>query len=268
MLVPHFLAGFEAADQRPGHAEMFTTLFKNLPAPLRLKLLDQLPRPLTPVSGPLSWDADDHNVHYALCERLSQEVVAEVGVPEQPMLARLLFEIIYDFRAPRVATSAFLLMASPLVDALQPRLARLSVEGPDQVTRSGALRGLHQVQVPRGREALQQWFDLARPLGSARAMVVAGNAGLELPDEVLDQVRDDSVLSRSTLEGLGLTQHRGLATLAGDPPGPTSSAASRAGGSAPAGASSSAAAGRRGRHRSIAGQRPSRPPKSGPFASN
>ena len=220
VVVPHFLAGFETADQRPGHAETFTTLFKNLPASLRLTILDRLPRPLTPVAGPLSWNADTHNVHYALCDRLSREVTAEVEVSDQPMVARMLFEIIYDFRAPRITTSAFLLMASPLVDALQPRLACLSVDGPDEVTRAGALRGLHHLQVPRGREALQQWFDTARPLTCGRALVVAGNAGLEVPDEVVDLVRDDSELSRSALECLGLTQHPGLALLADDPARP------------------------------------------------
>lgn len=217
LLAPYFWAAYDAGGEQPARGQVLTTLYKNLPPALRREIQAGLPGPLTPVYVPASWTADHRNVHYAVCERLAHDVTSVLGLGEQPMVVRLLFELIYDFRAIRVHAAAFLLMASPLVDALQCRLACLAVEGFDVATRDGALRGLRHLQVPRGREQLQAWFDATRPHHSSDALLVAGNAGLDVDDVLLDQAVDDSALSLATVECLGLVQHPGLARLAHDP---------------------------------------------------
>lgn len=217
VVVPHFWAAYEAGAAQPERGQVLTTLYKNLTPALRREIQEGLSGPLTPVYVPASWAADYRNVHYAVCERLAQDVTATLGLGEQPLVARMLFELIYDFRGTRVHAAAFLLMASPLVDALQCRLACLSVEGFDETTRAGALRGLRHLQVPRGREQLQTWFDGTRPHDSPQALLVAGNAGLRLDDVLLDQAVDDSTLSLTTVECLGLVRHPALAAVAEDP---------------------------------------------------
>lgn len=225
VVAPHFLAAYDAAHGRDDVGRLLTTLYKNLPPDLRRDILARLPGPLAPVYVPASWSADHRNVHYAVCDRLAGEATAAAGLAEQPMLARMLFELIYDFRAIRVHGAGFWLMASPVVEALQCRLACLSVEGFDETTRHGALRGLLHLQVPRGHEQLQAWFDASRPHGSPVALAIAGNAGLRVDESLLDQVGDDSALGLATLECLGMVEHPGLAGVAADP---TRSAAVRA----------------------------------------
>ena len=215
LVVPSFLQAHQAASGDPARRSPLTVLFKSLPVGARRLIQQQLTSPLEPVPGPTSWDAHEENKHYTLCEELADDVCAEHGLGSQPMLTRLLFEVIFDFRAARVTGAAFMLMASPVIDALQPRLLELAVHH-DPATRTGALRALHHVQVPRGTEQIQAWFDTTMPLDDAAALLVAGNAGIRLPDELVDTALSDSEFNLRAVEAMGLCGHPGLQRIATD----------------------------------------------------
>jgi len=212
-VVPEFVKASRLPDSSYTCKVALTELFKNLPPEIRVQISPELETPLEPVHAPESWQASRRNRHYALCTQIGQALADEAGLGDQPMLARMIFELVYDFRGPRRSAAAHLLMCSPVVDALEIRLLEL-IEGDfDEATRAGAMRGLHFVQAGRVTDATQAWFDRSQPWRIPSALVIAGNAGVRLPDAIVDLVVDDGEESLRIVEALGMTRHPALESL-------------------------------------------------------
>ncbi|MBS44019.1 MAG: hypothetical protein CMH83_12820 [Nocardioides sp.] len=225
LLAEPFLRAVEAAaadpdgrDPRAERGQALTSLFKNLPPGLREQVRPRLPRPLWPVPSPVSWSDDEHNVHLARCGVVADALTDAVGIPRQPLLARLLFEAVYDFRNSRVATSGFLLQSSPVAELLPEGLLPLVERGPDEATRIGAIRALLHAQVPHAStDAVQAWVDRSWPLTTPRTLAVAGNATARLPQDAVDSLRAGThPHPLSVVEALGLAGDPAIARLVAD----------------------------------------------------
>ncbi|VXA98919.1 hypothetical protein [Nocardioides sp. AX2bis] len=198
------------------HAARITTLVRMLPEAVRRDVLARLTGPLAPVDGPRSWDTGLTNRHLALCHRVAADVCDRLDVEHQPLLARLLFEVLFDFRGNRITTSAWLLMATPFVEQLVPALLELVDSAPDEATRRGALRALHRLQVPAADDAVGAWLGRVRRWDDAAVLGVAANAGVAVP-EGHRRVRGAGPAGVRVVETLGMAAHPDLAAVAADP---------------------------------------------------
>lgn len=213
-LVPDFLAAYRRADR--GRRTELTELYKNLPAPVRRAVLAGLDAPLQPVRAPVDWTASRRNRHYAIASDLACKVCSDAAVPDQPMLARLLFEVLYDFRRPRVATSSFLLTAAPLEGLLLPRLLALVADGPDQATREGAAGAVTLVQSATETPDVLPWLASDDRRLVRCGLTAAAHGGVTVPEETLRALLRDPGLRRHALYAAGMTAHPLLVTLSTD----------------------------------------------------
>jgi hypothetical protein len=215
-VVPCFVEAYAGAD-RPRRL-ILTRVFKTLPPHTRAAIRPALTRPLEPLPGPSDWTRTRRNRHYEISRALAARACAEVGLPEQPLLARLLFEVLYDFRGTRAATSANLLLASPVADALHPLLVEATASGADQATRVGAQGALSLVQTGRHVPDVAGWLDAPDEDLAEAAAVVLGQAGVPLPDGALEAgLAGDEMRVRKVLYAAGMASHPRLTELSADP---------------------------------------------------
>ena len=204
-----FLAAWHRAAADQPRRVVLTTLFKNLPPTTRRSILEQLPGPLEPVSGPRNWTRTRRNVHFGLAGRVAAQACSAAGLPEEPLLARLLFEVLYDFRGPRSTCAAFLVLASPFADAVHRQVCEVASTARDATTQEGARGAAAILQTRTARPVLDGWWS-SPDVGLVRsAHVLAGHSGQLLTDEQLE----------AGLTGDALTVNRVLyaAGMAGDP---------------------------------------------------
>ena len=215
-LVPYFLAAYAEAD-RPRRV-ILTTLFKNLPPGTRTAIKAGLTRRLEHVPGPAAWSRTRRNQHYEVSSGLATRLCAELGLAEQPLLSRLLFEVLFDFRATRVATSSFLLLASPVAEAVHPLLVETAISGVDEATRQAARGSLVMLQTPNGVPDVRDWLDSPEEDLVDIGGVLLGHAGVPLPERAIEAglVGDESRVRR-TLYSAGMARHPLLAGISTDP---------------------------------------------------
>lgn len=216
---PRFAETYVLAREDQARRVTLTKLFKNLPprtrTSIRALLLEET---LEHVRGPAGWDTGRLNAHLELARELARTGCASLGQPEQPMLARLLFELLFDFRGTRAGTSGLLLMASPFVDVVHPLLLDLAVNGPDETSRVGAQGIVSAVQTADTKPDVIGWLDSEDESLVHTAYLLLGNAGQPMPDAALDEgLASDPTTARRVLYSAGMAEHPRLAELAADP---------------------------------------------------
>ncbi|MBS44007.1 MAG: hypothetical protein CMH83_12760 [Nocardioides sp.] len=203
-----------AATGGSATSRALTTLLRTLPATERREVQQRLDRPVDAVPGPASWTADETNVHYATCVDLAARAVERTGGEAQPMLARLFFEAVYDFRTPVSEIGAKSLMASPYILAAQDCLMELALEADDAASRQGAVRALVRCQVPGREQQVEEWLPRVDTDAVPAAFTVAANAGIAVPDAHLAAVDGpDEDVSLRVLEWVGMAGGPALAGL-------------------------------------------------------
>lgn len=220
-LVPWFLTAYDGADQR--RRIVLTRLFKNLPPGTRAAIKAGLVGRLEYVAGPVAWTRTRRNQHYEVSRGLATRACADLGLSEQPLLARLLFEVLFDFRSTRVATSAFLLQASPVADAVHPLLVEAAISGADETTRQAARGSLVMLQTGTGVPDVLDWLESSEDDLPDIAGVLLGHAGVPLPDRALEEgLAGDEDRVRRTLYSAGMARHTLLDAISTDPARPAS----------------------------------------------
>lgn len=215
-LVPYFLAAYADADQP--RRVVLTRLFKNLPPGTRAAIREGLVGRLEHVPGPVDWTRTRRNQHYEVSSGLAARLCAELGLPEQPLLTRLLFEVLFDFRAARVSTSSFLLVASPVAEAVHPLLVETAVSGADETTRQAARGALVMLQTPCGVPDVDDWLSSPEDDLADIAGVLLGHAGVHLPASAIEVgLAGDESRVRRTLYSLGMARHPLLPAISTDP---------------------------------------------------
>lgn len=217
-LAPHFVRAYGEADR--SRRVVLTRLFKNLPPRTRAEITAHLTDRLEPVPGPVGWSRTRRNSHFELCRQVAASACADLGQPEQPMVARLLFEVLYDFRNTRSATSAFLLVASPFADALHRPLLETVLAPPDGTSRDAALGALTWFP-GEGVPDVAAWLEGPDPDLAGTARILLAHAGVALPDAVLDVgLEGDEAEVRMLLYCAGMAAHPRLRELSADPARP------------------------------------------------
>ena len=123
------------------------------------------------------------------------------------MLTRLLFEVIYDFRVTRAVGAGYLLLASPFAQGLQQALEEAALRPPDDTTRAGALAVGANMPMPWQSLDVDAWVGTKLPSMLAGLLVLAGQGGIDLPDEVLAGALGVPSLAHRATYSAGMAQH-------------------------------------------------------------
>ena len=125
-LLPHLERAWHRADDDPVRRTVLAQLWAALPAQLQARAREACRDESAAPPGPTVWTRSRQNRHYLLAESLARAVTVSVGHPEEPLLARLLFEAVYDPRGVRMSSATTMLAFSP-----SPSLVRVLLEQPD-----------------------------------------------------------------------------------------------------------------------------------------
>lgn len=223
LLVPQVVRAVVDAADHPGRSLMLAQLTAALPPPLqtRVRAACDLDRPAT--RGPTVWSRTRANRHYEFAMSIARLACARLGVQDEPLLGRLLFEALYEPRGTRMAVSAHILEASAFTDVLVDLLIEHRDAGPDAGSRAALLRlaaFCHQGQpVPLAEE----WIDSTDPVEFDFVLGIAVGRDLPLTDETLRRgFTGDERLAHQTLLAVGMSADPRLAEIARDPTLPES----------------------------------------------
>lgn len=212
------LAWSEAADD-PARREILARLYAALPPPLQEQVAVARPRPET--SGPRVWTRTRQNRHYGFATSLAHTVTSEAGLPDDPMLTRLVFEAMFDPRGVRMASAIYLLAGSPFIEQLVRILLARRDDGPDDACRPAATRVAAFCHVSGDLPDIQPLLQSGCPQDFKHALTIYGRGGHRVPDAVVHRgLGGDEVTVRCTLAALGLTGDPRLVTIASDPARP------------------------------------------------
>jgi hypothetical protein len=214
-LVPLFTSAWHDADAT--RRTVLTDLCAALPPSVQSQIGDRCRIEAERPPGPQVWSRSRRSVHYGFARSIAGEACARLGHHEEPLLERLLFEALYDPRGVRMSTSAIVVAVSPFARALAPLLVERRGDGPDEASRSAALR-------------IAVWCHAGEELPAAEPMLRSGNAqefeaavliaergGRPLSQDALERgLSGAETTVRKTLHCLGLTADPRLADLASD----------------------------------------------------
>lgn len=211
---------FVAAQIRWGdtpRGPMLTELFKNLPLDCRRMIEARLSTPLQALRGPVSWEVANGNGHWVLCEQLAARVSAAHGLPAQPLLARMLFESLYDFRC-NVTTSSWLLSVTPLAPTIHAELFGLVDDPPDDASLTGALRVIFTSATPASDAVAGRWFGSLPVEARCEHLGIAEQFALPVPAAARGLIDDGSGRGPELVRALGSAgQVADLREIAADP---------------------------------------------------
>lgn len=152
---------------------------------------------------PEGWSRTRTNSQFAQAERLAHGLTAAHRLPDQPLLARLLFELLYDHRPERVATSGYLLMASPFAPAIHEHLVRLAVHG-DEISRESARWAVVYLYRSDIEPRLDEWLTTGDAGLREAACRLAGVAGRSLDEATVLGWTSDPGLHPHLLTSAGM----------------------------------------------------------------
>lgn len=184
-------------------------LVRLVPPTVATSRVRRLGQRLAPPARVETWSQTRRNQHWTDCEARARAVTDTLGLPEQPMLARLVFDIVVSPYESHAVTSYMLLSGLPLLaDPVSEQLVAVAETHPDAVIRERAgrrLAGMLHHAMPR---AAHSWLGGSDPDLRDRALLMAGCAGAAVPDEVLRRAVEDGPRSqRAALYAAGMTRH-------------------------------------------------------------
>jgi hypothetical protein len=220
-LVPHVEEAWRRAEGDADRCEALGTLCASLPPVVQAELGGVTgDRPTTPRSW-VRWSRTSDNVHYAFALRIARAATSSLGHPEEPLLARLVFEGCFEPRGVRMAQAFWLVGFSAFAGAVKEAILSGLAHSPDDLTRA---RALQVASVCHAGEPVEQLGALlARPTRDEFLQVLkfVGRSGARLPDAALVRgLAADEQTVRQTLSCLGMAGDARLATIAEDPSHP------------------------------------------------
>ncbi|MGN6610666.1 MAG: HEAT repeat domain-containing protein [Angustibacter sp.] len=215
-LVEPFVAAYNGvSDDARRHASL-SSLFRNLPRSVRVQVGDRLVRPVAVLDRPRDWTTGRRNRQLGECTRIAEAITEALGVPEQPMLARLLFEALFDFRPDRQFTSAMTLGLLPCHELIAEALLGLADSTTDGGTRQGVLNLAMSLSAPASERVALAWLDSDDEDKQADALVAAAHAGVHVPASRLTELATGAGPRRErAVYAAGMTDHPVLREWAG-----------------------------------------------------
>jgi hypothetical protein len=216
-LVPLFEKAWHEAGADATRRAVLTDLCDALPPLVQEPIRSACRIGAEPPPGPQVWSRSRDNVHYGFARSIAGAASGQLSHHEEPLLERLVFEALFDPRGVRMYTSTELLASSPFARVLAPALIAGRGHGPDEVSRSAALRVATSCHAG---EVLPAADPLLRSRNAAEldaAVLIVGRSGRPLPQDALERGLSggESTVIR-TLHCLGMAEDPRLADLASD----------------------------------------------------
>jgi hypothetical protein len=194
--------------------------FRVLPPRVRAELLPRLTHPIEPVRQPMDWSPSRRNLHYNLCVDLAQETTRRIGLDPQPILARLLFEALYDFRETRRSNAIYFLAALPFQDVLAEAMLKASTSE-DATTREGAMEAIAGLSHPAYVDTARAWVRTDEERACTAGLVVLAHAAdWIVPDRMRELVMQPYPVGRLAMYAVGMCSDPLVVELALDPEAP------------------------------------------------
>lgn len=215
-VAPRLLDALEATAPGSSQEEWIAHLVRLVPRPVWRRAGRVPARPLPPPAPVPSMSRGESNALWSRCQVMAGDVGRETGVGEQPMLARLMYDICFGHWETRAVTSYMLLSGVPvLARASGRRIAELVEQAEDPRIRSRGARRLLGVLHGHEMPSVEGWFTDPDPGLRGSALAVTGAAGRHVPGPVLDAGLRDPGTSRLAIYSAGMSGHPALAHVAG-----------------------------------------------------
>ncbi|MBJ7358663.1 hypothetical protein [Nocardioides sp.] len=220
---PDFWAGLvdslvDAADRHPAGSvqhHWLSHLLRLVPRPLTERSARRPRRPLAPAADMPDWSRTRLNRHWSDCQVRAHSVTDSLGLPDQPVLARLLFDIAMGPHESRAVTSYMLLGALPrLRKPIGEHVADIAETHPDPVVRGRAARRLAGTLHGDHSAIAQRWITDGSPDERDRGFVLAGAAGDHVPEPLIREALATGPIG-PPLYAAGMAGHACLRSLAG-----------------------------------------------------
>ncbi|GAB3257957.1 hypothetical protein [Nocardioides dilutus] len=171
-------------------------------------------RPLAPAADMPDWSRTRLNKHWSDCQARAHAVTDALGLPDQPVLARLLFDIAIGPHESRAVTSYMLLGALPhLRQPIGEHVADIAETHPDPVVRGRAARRLAGTLHGDHSAIARRWITEGSPQARDRGFVLAGAAGDHLPEPLIRYALANGSIGPA-LYAAGMAEHSCLRSLA------------------------------------------------------
>lgn len=214
-LVPAYVRAWREAHDDPDRRAVLHQLCGALPPRVQAGIKDACDLPRETGTGPRVWTRSRDNAHYEFARSIALEACARVGHRDEPLLARLLFEAMFDPRGARMVSSSILVASSPFCGPVVQLLVERRHEGPDDASRLAAMRVAgfcHQgEELPR----VATWLTSRDPAEFEFALGTHARTGTRLPQESLERgLAGDELLVNRTLYAAGMATDPRLRDLA------------------------------------------------------
>lgn len=214
-LVVHVERAWRDAGDDPARRGVLSPLCSALPPPLQDRLRGTcFPEPAAP-PGPQLWSRTRQNVHYVFAESIAREVAARRGHAEEPLLARLLFEAMFDPRGVRMGMATLTLAVSAFSSTLVHVLLEERDRCPDEVSNTAALRVAAFCHVDGDLPGMASLMATPDVTDFQHALTFASRGTRPLPQAAVDRgLSADEMTVRRTLYALGMTGDARLSIIA------------------------------------------------------
>lgn len=208
---------FDATEPGSGQEEWIAHLVRLVPVAVWRDAGVRPSRPLPPAPGVEGFDRHRANRQWQRCATLASDVGHELGIGDQPMLARLVFDIGYGHWETKAVTSYFLLGALPAIAHPTWELfGRLVDSEPDQRIRHRMARRLHGALMGRFASVASDWLTSSDAVLRSAALQIAGSSGTRLPVGGVRRALADPDTARAATYAIGMSGHPALPDLATD----------------------------------------------------
>lgn len=214
-VAPQIAAAAERVSEHPMRGPILASTLATSPPALRLAVPTAVRSLLPQPPRAERWTRNRLNIRYTQAMTLAERIAA--GRPGEALLGRLLFEILFDFRATHAVTSSFLVGASVFAEQTVAAVAEIALSDEDAFLRARATEAFTNLMLPT--DAIDPAPHLASndPDVLRAGLRIAEFGGHEIP---ADHIRT-AVMSLTTrhdaLSAAGMAQHPVLSELAEDP---------------------------------------------------
>jgi hypothetical protein len=217
-VVPDLVAAFDQSEPGSAQEEWTAHLIRLAPRSTWRDASTTPARPLPPAPEVEGFDRHEANRQWQRCADLAAAVGVDAGIGDQPMLARLVFDIGYGHWETRAVTGYFLLGALPAIaHPTWERFGELVDSEPDQRIRHRMARRLHGALAGRLTSIATDWLESPDPVLRSAALQIVGSSGEVLPLAAVRRALQDPDTARAATYAIGMSGHPALRDLAKDP---------------------------------------------------
>lgn len=194
---------FNDADPDSDQAHALAHLLRLLAS--RRVRLERPARPLPPTASLDRPGRASTAEQWGRCLQLADEICDAVGLGHEPMLARLLFDLLISWSSNRAFPSSRILAALPFAPVVVDHVVAFVEDEPDPLLRGRMLGRVAMVAGVDAPDGVERWLHdpELRPAG----LVLLAHGGVQPPAEQLRAMLADRASWRRALYAAGMTGH-------------------------------------------------------------